>query len=190
MRSLKKMREAFAFSAPVDPIALGIPHYFQIITHPMDLTTLEYKLAASGPKPKGRADKGKYADKDEVVLDFDRVWNNSVRFNGPDHLVSLAGLELEKAFDKAMRSCPKDEVVSHHGLYSSLLSSSYLTRRRHFHLLSVPTSSPSRARPAGVPAQPVRSASGGLARCQPSCACATSVGLERIRARASSQLGG
>ena len=112
VRTLKKMREAFAFSAPVDPIALGIPHYFQIITHPMDLTTLEYKLQASGPKPKGRADKGKYANKDEVVLDFDRVWNNSVRFNGPDHLVSLAGLELEKVFDKNMRSCPKDEVVS------------------------------------------------------------------------------
>lgn len=78
----------------------------------MDLTTVEYKLAASGPKPKGRADKGKYADKDEVVRDFERVWNNSVKFNGPDHLVSLAGLKLEEAFDKAMRGCPPDEVVS------------------------------------------------------------------------------
>lgn len=106
------MREAFAFLAPVDPIALGIPHYFQIVQHPMDLTTVEYKLAASGPKPKGRADKGKYADKNEVARDFERVWNNSVKFNGPDHLVSLAGLKLEEAFDKAMRGCPPDEVVS------------------------------------------------------------------------------
>ncbi|KAL7414369.1 Bromodomain-containing protein, partial [Mrakia frigida] len=104
--------EAFAFLAPVDPIALGIPHYFQIVQHPMDLTTVEYKLAASGPKPKGRADKGKYADKNEVARDFERVWNNSVKFNGPDHLVSLAGLKLEEAFDKAMRGCPPDEVVS------------------------------------------------------------------------------
>lgn len=112
VRSLKKNPSAYAFLVPVDPIALAIPQYPQIISHPMDLSTLEYKLQASGPKAKGRSDKGKYENREQVVADFRRIWNNSIQFNGPEHLVSLAGKELEKIFEKALPSLPKDEQVS------------------------------------------------------------------------------
>lgn len=112
-RQLKKLPQAYAFSAPVDPIALGIPHYHQIITHPMDLSTIEIKLQASGPKGKGKKGgvPGRYAVKEEVVEDFRRVWGNSDRFNGRDHAVSNAGRALEEVFERELARLPADEEV-------------------------------------------------------------------------------
>jgi bromodomain-containing factor 1 len=106
------MKEAFAFLAPVDYMAMGLPHYPSIVSHPMDLTTAEYKLNASGPKAKGRSDKGKYENREEAITDIRRVWNNSIKFNGADHLVSLSGRELEKVFEKNLHLMPKDDEVS------------------------------------------------------------------------------
>lgn len=97
---------------PVDPIALNVPTYYQIITHPMDLSTIEHKLLASGPKPKGKADKGKYMVKDEVIRDFRYVWENSARFNGEGHAVTQAGRAVEIQFDLALQKLPADEPVS------------------------------------------------------------------------------
>ena len=112
-RQLKKLPQAYAFSSPVDPIALGIPHYHQIITHPMDLSTIEVKLQASGPKGKGKKGgvPGRYAVKEEVVEDFRRVWGNSDRFNGRDHAVSNAGRALEDVFERELPRLPADEEV-------------------------------------------------------------------------------
>ena len=41
---IKKNKDSTPFLHPVDPIALGIPDYLQIITQPMDLSTIENKL--------------------------------------------------------------------------------------------------------------------------------------------------
>ncbi len=49
---------ATVFMHPVDPIALSIPTYFNIVTHPMDLSTVKEKLRT-----------GKYS----TVLDFAQV---------------------------------------------------------------------------------------------------------------------
>lgn len=35
---------AWVFYKPVDPVALGIPDYFNVIHHPMDLGTVQKKL--------------------------------------------------------------------------------------------------------------------------------------------------
>jgi E1A/CREB-binding protein len=59
--------ESLPFRSPVDPIALGIPDYLDIIKKPMDLGTIEKKLK-----------KGEYSDPweyvDDVWLMFDNAW--------------------------------------------------------------------------------------------------------------------
>jgi hypothetical protein len=37
---LKKNKYSWPFKEPVDPIAMGIPHYRDIIPNPMDLQTI------------------------------------------------------------------------------------------------------------------------------------------------------
>lgn len=71
MPTLEKMYrqdpESIPFRQPVDPIALGIPDYFNVINKPMDLNTLQYKLTS-----------GQYSDPweyvDDVWLMFDNAW--------------------------------------------------------------------------------------------------------------------
>lgn len=59
--------ESIPFRQPVDPSALGIPDYFDIIKKPMDLSTIKRKL-----------DTGQYTDPwdyvDDVWLMFDNAW--------------------------------------------------------------------------------------------------------------------
>jgi hypothetical protein len=40
LKELRKNRVAFPFNQPVDPNALGLPDYFDVITKPMDLGTI------------------------------------------------------------------------------------------------------------------------------------------------------
>ena len=46
LTSLKKNKNSWPFLEPVDPIAMGIPHYNNIIKEPMDLKTISLNLAA------------------------------------------------------------------------------------------------------------------------------------------------
>ena len=41
---LKKNKNSWPFLEPVDPIGMGIPHYSQIVTDPMDLRTVTTNL--------------------------------------------------------------------------------------------------------------------------------------------------
>jgi hypothetical protein len=43
---LKRKPEAVYFLAPVDPVALNIPAYFEVVKRPMDFGTVEKKLAS------------------------------------------------------------------------------------------------------------------------------------------------
>jgi len=59
--------ESLPFRQPVDPQALGIPDYFDIVKKAMDLSTVKRKL-----------DTGQYSDPweyvDDVWLMFDNAW--------------------------------------------------------------------------------------------------------------------
>lgn len=59
--------ESHPFRMPVDPGALGIPDYFEIVKKPMDLSTIKNNLNS-----------GKYSDPweyvDDVWLMFDNAW--------------------------------------------------------------------------------------------------------------------
>jgi hypothetical protein len=110
IRGLKKMKDAVPFLCPVDYIALGIPHYPNIISHPMDLGTIEKKLGG-GPKME-QANYPPYNTVDEFIADVRLVFRNCLTFNGPDHLITQMGKNVEEAFNKALKNMPSPEEVS------------------------------------------------------------------------------
>lgn len=47
LQSLLSRSQSSPFRRPVDPVALGLPHYLQVVKHPMDLSTVRRKLKES-----------------------------------------------------------------------------------------------------------------------------------------------
>jgi hypothetical protein len=112
IRQLKKSKDAGPFLNPVDPIALGIPHYFTIIKHPMDLGTVERKVQSSNPnKPDPNLVNARYRNSAEFIHDVKLIFSNTVTFNGPDHAISLMGKRLEVLFDKSVKQMPPPAEV-------------------------------------------------------------------------------
>ena len=122
LKSLKSRREAIAFLAPVDPVALGIPQYPQIITNPMDFGTIDIKLALTALvlKPNSKpGDKAKsatqwgldpskdvYRRMDDFENDVRLVFYNCATFNGPESPYTQNARVLEAAFNKYMKDVP------------------------------------------------------------------------------------
>jgi hypothetical protein len=75
------------FNSPVDPVALGIPTYFEVISHPMDLGTVLSKLRG-----------GQYRSVRECFQEVDLVFKNAMEFNSPEHFVHKMALEVRKDF--------------------------------------------------------------------------------------------
>jgi len=95
LRTLKRKSEAGPFLHPVDPVALNIPTYVDIITHPMDLGTVERKIQT-----------GQYKDVDEFASDMRLIWQNCITFNGPDNAVSIWAKTLSTLFEKQIQRMP------------------------------------------------------------------------------------
>lgn len=100
IQGLKRIHDSRFFKEPVDPVKLNIPTYFSIITHPMDMHTIEDKL-------KG----GKYSSVDQVISDFDLMVNNAIIFNGHEHLVAIEGKNLHRSFQRHLSKLPGAEDV-------------------------------------------------------------------------------
>jgi hypothetical protein len=64
---------AWPFLAPVDPVALNVPTYFDVISDPMDFGTMGKKLAA-----------GAYASPDDYRADLVLMFENAIEFNKDD----------------------------------------------------------------------------------------------------------
>eukprot|EP00041_Stephanoeca_diplocostata_P038119 m.1478164 g.1478164 ORF g.1478164 m.1478164 type:complete len:2116 (+) comp25164_c0_seq4:202-6549(+) len=70
IKKIRSSEDAEAFHEPVDPEALKIPDYFDIITHPMDLSTITMRL-----------EEGKYKDPREILDDLNLMWTNAWKYN-------------------------------------------------------------------------------------------------------------
>jgi bromodomain-containing factor 1 len=100
IRSLRRSKDGRPFSMPVDAEKLNIPHYYQVITKPMDLQTMERKLNSN-----------EYTDVDSFVADFKQILENCMTFNGPGHLVTDMSLTMEASFYRQMKDLPGEDVV-------------------------------------------------------------------------------
>lgn len=89
MKSIMSNKNAGPFNEPVDYIALGVPDYPNIITHPMDFGTIEQKLSS-----------GQYSTVDQLAADCRLVFTNARTFNPPDHIIHKMASDLSKFFDK------------------------------------------------------------------------------------------
>lgn len=99
IRNTKKIKVSLAFKDPVDPVALNIPTYPQIVTKPMDLSTMEGKLKEN-----------KYTYVKEFMEDLDQMIENSELFNNKQHPVTQAGYNLRAYFLKGMGKMPRGTV--------------------------------------------------------------------------------
>ncbi|KAH8552281.1 hypothetical protein BGW37DRAFT_304462 [Umbelopsis sp. PMI_123] len=79
---------ALPFLQPVDPVALGIPMYFDIIKVPMDLGTIRNKLSDQT-----------YQTVDQFEQDVRQIFWNCFRFNMAGSWVEQQGRELEGVFN-------------------------------------------------------------------------------------------
>ena len=92
MREKDVERGAF-FSEPVDPVALGIPTYFQIISEPMDLRTLHQKM-----------EKNEITTPEEFARLSRLIFENAMTFNvDPTHSVHQAARNLKAVFDQKFK---------------------------------------------------------------------------------------
>ncbi|KAI8911563.1 Bromodomain-containing protein [Gorgonomyces haynaldii] len=95
IRNMKKKKDAVIFLKPVDPVALNIPTYFQVIKHPMDISTIEKKLGAN-----------QYESISDMKADFDLMFQNCYTFNGTVSAVSVMAKNCEIYFIKEMEKLP------------------------------------------------------------------------------------
>ena len=100
LKNLKKNKSAGPFLEPVDIVKFNIPHYPDIIKHPMDLGTVQAKVNAR-----------QYSSLDQFIADVRLIFTNCYTFNGVDSPVSLMATEVEKAFDRAVYKKPSAPAV-------------------------------------------------------------------------------
>jgi len=100
LRHVKKGRDAKPFLEPVDPIKLNIPRYFDIITRPMDLGTMEKKLNQNA-----------YGTPQAFIDDFNLMIDNCVKFNGLENPVTKMAKNIQATFEKGIKSLPPESVL-------------------------------------------------------------------------------
>ncbi|KAF7507359.1 hypothetical protein GJ744_010676 [Endocarpon pusillum] len=98
--NLKKSAISQYFREPVNPVALQIPTYFDIIKKPMDLGTMDRKLKGS-----------KYQSVSAFVADFNLIVDNTALFNGPNHNVTESGVKMRQSFNNQMKQLPRADFV-------------------------------------------------------------------------------
>lgn len=83
LKKLINHEHGWVFKDPVDPVELGIPDYFDIVKHPMDLNLVMKKLEC-----------GSYTDIKSFERDTKLVFTNSILFNGDESDVGCMAKEL------------------------------------------------------------------------------------------------
>lgn len=90
--ALKRNANAGPFLEAVDPVALGIPTYFDVIKRPMDLGTVDAKLRA-----------GDYDMPEQFEEDVRLIWANAMAFNPVGSQVYRMAESISLYFEEALR---------------------------------------------------------------------------------------
>lgn len=99
VRRLRRTKDARPFSMPVDAVKLNIPTYYQIVTRPMDLRTMERKLNSD-----------EYTSSREFLEDFNLILSNCVAFNGREHPVTDLSRSMKTSFENHMKEFPTSDA--------------------------------------------------------------------------------
>ncbi|KAB5574313.1 hypothetical protein DKX38_001507 [Salix brachista] len=141
IKKVMKMDAAEPFNVPVNPDALGIPDYFDIINTPMDFGTICSNL-----------EKGdKYMNSKDVYKDVKYIWDNCFKYNSKgDYILDLMK-RVRKNFMKYWTTA---------GLYTELSKGSdgaegvhgeeELAASSHVHIKSVPPKKSKKRHGAGI----------------------------------------
>ena len=116
--SEKDVASGAFFAYPVDPVALGLPTYYQIISEPMDLGTIQSKLDA---------------DEIETPEDFGRlvrlVFENAMTFNvDPTHIVHQSARQLLILFNQKFRDVERmaENIRRQHKLPDTVVKTDHM----------------------------------------------------------------
>lgn len=113
LKALRRHPDSGPFLDPVDPVALNVPDYYNIIKNPMDLTTLQTNLNS-----------GKYNDNPDLfIYDTRLIFSNCYTYNGINSQISGMAKTLEKVFDNMLKKMPKKEYRSSYGSKSKFIHS-------------------------------------------------------------------
>ena len=92
LQNLKKHSLAGPFLQPVDPVALNLPDYLEVIMDPIDLSTIERNLKS-----------GLYQNSQQFATDVRRIWLNSFTYNAAESDMFYITLEMATYFEKLFR---------------------------------------------------------------------------------------
>lgn len=92
LQNLKRHALSAPFLQPVDPVALNLPDYLEVVIDPIDLSTVERNLKA-----------GVYANSLQFANDVRRIWLNSFTYNAHGSDMFYITLELATYFEKQFR---------------------------------------------------------------------------------------
>jgi hypothetical protein len=91
LQKLKKHKNIGPFSLPVNPVALNIPNYFNVIKEPMDVSKIEEKLQSNS-----------YVSLKEFTRDVNLIWQNAMTFNPIGTQIYNMASELSEFFNKIL----------------------------------------------------------------------------------------
>ncbi|TVU12754.1 hypothetical protein EJB05_46410, partial [Eragrostis curvula] len=103
MREVTSDKLAWPFLKPVDVVDLNLPDYFEIISKPMDFSTIEKKM-------EGKDVFNNYKSVREIYSDVRLIFTNAMKYNDEQNEIHLmAKALLEKFEEKWLHFLPKVE---------------------------------------------------------------------------------
>lgn len=114
LKYIQRQPKGKPFLFPVDPVALGIPQYAEVVQHPMDVSTVFSKLE------RGEYSNPPSVDNNPVTsmlqgpfrADIELIFDNAMLFNPPDDWIHHAAAGLKKStlhkIEQTCRNCAID----------------------------------------------------------------------------------
>ena len=97
---LWKVKGAYLFHKPVDPVELGIPDYFDVIKKPMDFSTIKKKLSNN-----------LYTNFREFTEDIGLTFDNCYIYNGSNSSVGLSCTVVKNEYQKLYEEMGMDKFL-------------------------------------------------------------------------------
>lgn len=101
LNRLRTHQHGWVFNTPVDVVKLNIPDYFTIIKHPMDLETIQTKIAS-----------GAYSNPRGFAADVRLTFSNAMTYNPPGNDVHIMADTLSKFFEMRWKPIEKKLPVN------------------------------------------------------------------------------